>query len=319
MSNVRRIPTAMTSATHLVAALEQSGLRDIERVSELAPLISWRGQQLPERAEIIVRRRQIGATADDLGFVRGADGRYEALLSEILLSRFDKRWFSELEKRYAALAASNSAPSSDTPSAELPPQVELPPEFAPPRSEPWPARSEPQRGRKPEPSFEPKREPKHEARPERSMRPPVAPLPPRGVIEVDRVELPATDTMEAASGDLAKVEADLVAVLGAAKRAGGGAGCAKHVLLFVLFYGFSTFMGQPAVLVLGIVGLVFYAIRDLKQRKERMVQAATAEFRSRFGSSAQARELALQRLRREIGKLDGDKRAVVEQLLRRLT
>ena len=209
--------------------------------------------------------------------------------------------------------------------------MELPPEFAPPRSEPRPAprseprsesRSEPQRGPKPEPTFEPKREPKHEARPERSMRPPVAPVPPplspRGVIEVDRVELSVADTTEAASGDLAKVEADLVAVLGAAKRAGGGAGCAKYVLLFVLLYGFSAAMRQPAVLVLGIVGLVFYAIRDIKQRKERMVQAATAEFRSRFGSSAQARELALQRLRREIGKLDGDKRAVVEQLLRRL-
>ena len=201
--------------------------------------------------------------------------------------------------------------------------MELPPEFAPPRSEPRSeSRSEPQRGPKPEPTFEPKREPKHEARPERSMRPPVAPvsppLSPRGLIEVDRVELPAADTTAAASGDLAKVEADLVAVLGAAKRAGGGAGCAKYVLLFVLLYGLSAAMRQPAVLVLGIVGLVFYAIRDLKQRKERMVQAATAEFRSRFGSSAQARELALQRLRREIGKLDGDKRAVVEQLLRRL-
>lgn len=307
MAKLRRIPTSMTSGTRLVAALEQSGLREIERVPDLAPLISWRGQPLSECAEIIVRRRSIGATADDLGFVRDAEGRYEAIVSEILLSRFDKRWFAELEKRYAALAGLADAPAQAPRVAESP-REERAPELAPPQAQ----RPEVASPAKPEPRLGPRLDSAAE-------RAAPLPAPSRGTIEVDQVDIPALAGTSATVDADSKVEADLVAVLGAAKRAGGGAGCAKYVLLFVLFYGLSAAMRQPAVLVLGIIGLVLYAIRDVKQRKQRMVQAASAEFRARFGSRAEARELALQRLRREIGKLDGDKRAVVEQLLRRVS
>jgi len=305
MAKLRRIPTSMTSGSHLVAALEQSGLREVERVADLAPLVSWRGQPLPERAEIIVRRRQIGATADDLGFVRGAEGRYEALVSEILLSRFDKRWFAELEKRYAALAG---GPVPDARPTQAPvPSVELPAELAPSK--------QPERPRTdaPPPTPAPQPTPK----PQAAL--PAPPLARRGTIEVDSVELPALAREEGSASELAKVETDLVAILGAAKRAGGGAGCARSLVVLALVCGIAAATESGAILVLGLLGLGFYTVRDLAQRKQRMVQAATAEFRARFGSRVEARELALQRLRREIGKLDGDKRAVVEQLLRRVS
>ncbi len=296
MSKLRRIPTAMTSATHLVAALEQSGLREVERVSELAPLMSWRGQPLPERAEILVRRRQIGATADDLGFVRGADGRYEALVSEILLSRFDRRWFAELEKRYAALAVAAG-------------EALAAPE--PPRSAPHPAPvAEPEFAKPPVQRPEPKSAPQ-----------PAQPMPRierRGSIDVDSVDVPTLAAGDASEADLAKVEQDLVAVLGAAKRAASSGSCVANLMVLVAIVAIAGSTRSVAFLVLGLIGCFFLGLRELKRRQERMVQAATAEFRARFGSRAQARELALQRLRREIGKLDGDKRAVVEQLLRRL-
>ncbi|MBM3989374.1 MAG: DUF1257 domain-containing protein [Planctomycetes bacterium] len=310
MAKLRRIPTSMTSGAALVAALEQLGLREVERCPDPSPLISWRGQPLPELAEIIVRRRSIGATADDLGFVRGAEGRYEAIVSEILLSRFDKRWFAELEKRYAALAGPAAAPPE--PRAAKAPErpAERATEFAPPKA---PERSRaPAQSPPPAPSPLPRPSPRAE-----TSAPP--PLPRRGSIEVDSVEMPALAREDGNAADLAKIETDLVAILGAAKRAGGGYGCLRSLVLVALICVAATGARSVAILVLGLVGYGVFTVRDLARRHERMVQAATAEFRLRFGSRAKARELALQRLRREIGKLDGDKRAVVEQLLRRLS
>lgn len=183
---------------------------------------------------------------------------------------------------------------------------------------PEPPRSAPQ----PPPAAEPEFAKSPAPRPEpRSASQPAQPLPRverRGSIDVDSVDLPTLAAGDAGETDIAKVEQDLVAVLGAAKRAASSGSCVANLMVLVAVVAIAGATRSGSILALGLIGCFFLGLRELKRRQERMVQAAAAEFRARFGSRAQARELALQRLRREIGKLDGDKRAVVEQLLRRM-
>lgn len=306
MSKLRRIPTSMTSGHHLVLALQAAGFKEVERTGAPLELISWRGKPIEASAEIVVRRRYIGATADDLGFSRGADGRYEAIVSEILLGRFDRRWFAELEKRYAELAgvapSAEVAPAPSKPSAPPSERVEYAvPAPTPPAAKPAPGERRP--------------EPPRPSSPSVRVEPPVArtaplPTPPPTVGESD-----ATVATTDASG--ASIEQDVVAVLSAAKRAGQGGGCLPILAIWAFFSFAALVTRAPLLLFLVTVVAAWAALRSLKLRKERAFAAAAAEFRARFGSRAEARERALAKLRSEIGRLPSEQRSIVEHLLRR--
>jgi hypothetical protein len=68
----------------LLAALADLGYTDVEEGDAL-PLYGYRGDRRAETAEIVVRRRYIGAASNDLGFARTAHG-YTPIISE-----FDQR------------------------------------------------------------------------------------------------------------------------------------------------------------------------------------------------------------------------------------
>lgn len=68
----------------LVQALKDVGYREVE-VGERLRLYGYRGDVRQETAEVVVRRKHVGASANDIGFARGGDGRFQEITS-----RFDR-------------------------------------------------------------------------------------------------------------------------------------------------------------------------------------------------------------------------------------
>lgn len=64
----------------LLAALADLGYAQVDEGEALA-LYGYEGDQRPETAEIVVRRRYLGAASNDLGFSRTAEG-YVPVVSE---------------------------------------------------------------------------------------------------------------------------------------------------------------------------------------------------------------------------------------------
>ncbi len=64
----------------LIAALADLGYSVIEE-GEALPLLGYQGDRRPETAELVVRRQQIGAASNDLGFAR-TDRGYVPIISE---------------------------------------------------------------------------------------------------------------------------------------------------------------------------------------------------------------------------------------------
>lgn len=53
-----------------------------------------------DKANIIVRRKYVGGAANDLGFVKKADGTYGAIISEFDTGKHNKQWLNNLKKAY---------------------------------------------------------------------------------------------------------------------------------------------------------------------------------------------------------------------------
>jgi hypothetical protein len=50
-----------------------------------------------------VRRKYIGGPANDLGFIKGADGKFKAIISDYDSSRHSASWLAKLKGEYAEL------------------------------------------------------------------------------------------------------------------------------------------------------------------------------------------------------------------------
>ena len=68
---------------------------------EGAPLIGYHGDERPERAHVIIRRAQLDSASNDIGFARGADGTFRAILSEYDHSiGYDAQWLGKVNQHY---------------------------------------------------------------------------------------------------------------------------------------------------------------------------------------------------------------------------
>lgn len=64
-------------------------------------LSGYEGRERPERAQVIVRRQQIGPVSDDIGFVRKQERTFGAVLSEYdRRIGFDDKWLGRLHQVY---------------------------------------------------------------------------------------------------------------------------------------------------------------------------------------------------------------------------
>jgi hypothetical protein len=100
MSAYGEYETIMCEERFLVEGLAAMGYK-VELHAEDAKLIGYHGDERPERAHVIIRRSQLDSASNDIGFARGADGRFRAILSEYDRSiGYDDQWLGKVNQHY---------------------------------------------------------------------------------------------------------------------------------------------------------------------------------------------------------------------------
>ena len=92
------------SADALVDALMETGQWTRDQIEvHVVPqhLYGYKGDRRQEVANIIVRRKIVGHYSNDLGFIQGTDGNYEAIVSDYDSSKYGKAWHGKLKGNYA--------------------------------------------------------------------------------------------------------------------------------------------------------------------------------------------------------------------------
>ena len=115
MSNYSEAVTEFKDAELLIAALAAVGYTSVENcLSNPQPLVAFQGDYRTQdgeghtkdaaramKADIIVRRKFVGGASNDLGFVKGADGKFRAIISDYDSNRHNSNWLAKLKGEYA--------------------------------------------------------------------------------------------------------------------------------------------------------------------------------------------------------------------------
>jgi hypothetical protein len=92
--------TTIREERFLVEALAEMGYK-VEVHSDGAALFGYHGDKRRERAHVIIRRAQLSCASNDIGFARGADDRFRAILSEYDRGiGYDEKWLGKVHQHY---------------------------------------------------------------------------------------------------------------------------------------------------------------------------------------------------------------------------
>lgn len=89
----------------LVAGLKDMGYPIVEVHDVAQNLVGYHGDRRQEKANIIVRRKDVGPAANDLGFIKKSNGSFAAIVSEFDSGKHNASWFIGLKKAYGENAA----------------------------------------------------------------------------------------------------------------------------------------------------------------------------------------------------------------------
>ena len=104
MSLYCEIKTEFKNQDALILALMETGKwqkEQIEIYNEPQNLVGYRGDLRQDKANIIIRRKNIGPSSNDIGFQKQADGTFTAIISEFDKSRYNQSWTDKLKANYA--------------------------------------------------------------------------------------------------------------------------------------------------------------------------------------------------------------------------
>lgn len=104
MSRYCKVKTQFKDGTALVVALmETGGWTETQIVVHKTPqhLCGYKGDERKEVANIIIRKKNVGSSSNDLGFVLGEDGHYEAIVSQYDSKKYGQTWMDKLKGNYA--------------------------------------------------------------------------------------------------------------------------------------------------------------------------------------------------------------------------
>lgn len=104
MSEYCDIKTQFKSLPALLSALQETGgwsQEQIQVYAEPQHLVGHGGDARQQTAHVIIRREHVGYASNDLGFIRGADGTYTAIISEYDSHRYGPQWQGRLRQNYA--------------------------------------------------------------------------------------------------------------------------------------------------------------------------------------------------------------------------
>jgi Protein of unknown function (DUF1257) len=106
VSHFSTVRSKISRKQNLISALEKiDGGRwkgCVEVYEEAANLYGYRGDKRAQKSEIIIRRKHIGSSSNDIGFTRQEDGTYSAIISEYDSSTYNKRWLDSLCQTYSS-------------------------------------------------------------------------------------------------------------------------------------------------------------------------------------------------------------------------
>jgi len=101
MSAYTVIQTQLMSPAYLVKALRDLGFTEVEQHATPQPLVGYFNKTRDQLAEVIIRRKYVGNASNDIGFVRGRDGKFTAIISEFDRDKYGDTWLMHLNQRYA--------------------------------------------------------------------------------------------------------------------------------------------------------------------------------------------------------------------------
>lgn len=104
MSRYCIVETAFKDKKALIDALMETGewtLSQIEHHNVCQHLFGFNGDQRPEKAHIIIRRKDVGRSANDIGFIMKDDGNYQVIISEFDSTKYGEVWIGRLTGNYA--------------------------------------------------------------------------------------------------------------------------------------------------------------------------------------------------------------------------
>jgi hypothetical protein len=110
MSAYHNYELEMTDEACLVGALQDMGFSSqaIQVNKEAQQLEGYHGDKREQKADIIVPRKYVGSSSNDLGFKK-ENGKYVAIISEYDRGRFNSKWVGKLKQKYAARKAAKLA------------------------------------------------------------------------------------------------------------------------------------------------------------------------------------------------------------------
>ena len=95
MSAYSKTPTEFRDGELLIKALEEMGFKPTNALENPMPLVGYQGDYRTAdgeghtksvaaamKAHVIIPRKQVGGASNDIGFVRGEDGKFHAILSD---------------------------------------------------------------------------------------------------------------------------------------------------------------------------------------------------------------------------------------------
>lgn len=103
MSHYVGITLKINDQSCLVKALERLGFQGKVEVHEIATnLYGYKGDMRPDKANVILRKVHVGGSSNDIGFIRKADGCFEAIISEFDRDhhKYDAVWIGKLKAYY---------------------------------------------------------------------------------------------------------------------------------------------------------------------------------------------------------------------------
>ena len=101
MSHFSEFHIKMNDEKSLIAALESMGFKGkIEVYQTLQPLYGFQGDVREQKAHIIIRKKYVGPSSNDIGFERMADGTYRVWISDYDKGKYNQKWLDTLITRY---------------------------------------------------------------------------------------------------------------------------------------------------------------------------------------------------------------------------
>lgn len=81
----------------------------VEVHEEKQTMYGYDGATRPTKAEIIIRRKNVGGSSNDIGFTQEKDGTYSAIISDYDSNRHNTNWLNSLLGKYSSATVSEVA------------------------------------------------------------------------------------------------------------------------------------------------------------------------------------------------------------------